>query len=65
MVSRYVHFENIRRFEEMLLTETSPKKRAVLLRLLAEERAKDIEAHAAPEQPGDDEPQRPSAGGGS
>ena len=46
MVSRYVHFENIRRFEDMLLTEPSSKRRTLILGLLAEERAKDIETPA-------------------
>lgn len=41
MVSRYIHDENLKRFERLLLTETDPKRRVLLTELLAIERAND------------------------
>ena len=40
MVADYIDNENIRRFERLLLTETEPEKRALLSRLLNEDRAR-------------------------
>ena len=40
MTERFVHDQNLRRFEMMLLAETDPQLRRLLERLLSEERAK-------------------------
>jgi hypothetical protein len=39
-LDQFACFENIKHFEHLLLAEADPEKRAVLHRLLAEERAK-------------------------
>lgn len=49
MVSRFVHNENIKRFEVLLRAEADADRRAVLTRLLADERASDGEAVGVPE----------------
>ncbi len=52
MVSRYIHDENLKRFKRLLLTETDPKKRAILTELLANERANvGLKLGAAPANP--------------
>lgn len=50
MVSRFVHNENIKRFEVLLRAEADAGRRAVLTRLLADERASDGEAVGVPEK---------------
>lgn len=39
MTANYVHHQNILRFVQLLRVESDPQKRAVIERLLAEERA--------------------------
>ncbi|MGX7871987.1 hypothetical protein ACVDG5_002940 [Mesorhizobium sp. ORM6] len=51
MVDRYnefVHLDNIKHFEKMLGTETDPERRAMLLKLLAEEKAGKLSPPSAP-----------------
>jgi hypothetical protein len=49
MVSRFVHNENIKRFEVMLRAEADAGRRAVLIKLLANERASDGAAFGVPD----------------
>lgn len=49
MVSRFVHNENIKRFEVLLRAEADAGRRAVLMKLLANERASDGAAFGVPE----------------
>lgn len=49
MVSRFVHNANIKRFEALLLAETDVQRRAVLMELLANERADDDDSFAGPD----------------
>lgn len=51
MASDFVHDANIKRFERLLLTETDPARRASMLGILGEERAKD---HATRSTPGEE-----------
>lgn len=49
MVSHFVHRENIKRFEALLRAEADAGRRAVLMKLLADERASDGDAVGVPE----------------
>lgn len=54
---RYVALENIRRFRDMLASETSPERRGVLQAMLAEEEAKLAELCVEPDSVPKDGPE--------